>query len=193
MLNRTGGTASVEIGTSPAATPVRRVVRRDRMPRWTSSTSKLLSSAISLVEFTPTRMWQQGNALRESGGSQRMFATDLSRLALRIDECGDGDPSAASERLEVLQGIPLLNETVEAEMLAELLIDRKAVPASEPRDALHIATAAVNGVQFISTWNFKHILNPHLQAQIASVCRDAGFIPPVICTPEQLKATENDS
>ncbi len=112
---------------------------------------------------------------------------------LTLDECGDGDPSAASERLEVLQGIPLLSESVEAEMLAELLIDRKAVPASEPRDALHIATAAVNGVQFIATWNFQHILNPHLQAQIAATCRDAGFIPPVICTPEQLKVTEDDS
>jgi len=112
---------------------------------------------------------------------------------LTLDECGDGDPSAAKERLEILQGIPLLNQSDEAEMLAELLIDRKAVPASEPRDALHIATAAVNGVQFVATWNFKHILNPHLQAQIAATCRDSGFIPPVICTPEQLKVTEDDS
>jgi hypothetical protein len=110
-----------------------------------------------------------------------------------LDECGDGDPSAASERLEILQDIPLLNESDEAETLAELLIDRKAVPVSEPRDALHIAIAAANGVQFIATWNFKHILNPHLQAQIAGTCRDAGFIPPVICTPEQLKVTEDDS
>ena len=112
---------------------------------------------------------------------------------LTLDECGDGDPSAASERLEILQGIPLLNESEEAETLAEILINRKAVPASEPRDALHIATATTNGVQFIATWNFKHILNPHLQAQIAGTCRDAGFIPPVICTPEQLKVTEDDT
>jgi predicted nucleic acid-binding protein len=112
---------------------------------------------------------------------------------LTLDECGDGDPTAATERLEILQGIQLLDESDDAETLAALLIDRKAVPASEPRDALHIATAATNGVQFIATWNFKHILNPHLQAQIAETCRDAGFIPPVICTPEQLKATEDDA
>jgi hypothetical protein len=112
---------------------------------------------------------------------------------LTLDECGYGDPSAAAERLDILQGIPLLDESDEAEMLAELLIERKAVPASEPRDALHIATAVTNGVQFMATWNFKHILNPHLQAQIAGTCREAGFIPPVICTPEQLKATEDDS
>lgn len=112
---------------------------------------------------------------------------------LTLDECGDGDPTAATERLEVLQGIPILDESDDAEMLAELLIDRRAVPASEPRDALHIAIATANGVQFIATWNFKHILNPHLQAQIAGTCREAGFIPPVTCTPEQLKATEDDS
>lgn len=111
---------------------------------------------------------------------------------LTLDECSDGDSSAVAERLEVLRSIPLLNESDDAEMLAELLINRKAVPGSEPRDALHIATAATNGVQFIATWNFKHILNPHVQAQIAGTCREAGFIPPVICTPEQLKATEDD-
>ncbi|HEX3146642.1 MAG TPA: type II toxin-antitoxin system VapC family toxin [Gemmataceae bacterium] len=112
---------------------------------------------------------------------------------LTVDECGDGDPTAAAERLEVVRGLPLLDQTAGAEALAGLLIQRLAVPASEPRDALHIATAAVNGVQFIVTWNFKHILNPHVQAKIAESCREAGFVPPVICTPEQLRATENDA
>ena len=50
--------------------------------------------------------------------------------------------------------IPIWNASDEAETLAELLIDRKVVPESEPRDALHIAIAAANGVQFIATWNF---------------------------------------
>ena len=59
---------------------------------------------------------------------------------LTLDECGADDPSAASERLEILQGIPILDTSDEAESLAELLVDRKAVPATEPRDALHRAT-----------------------------------------------------
>lgn len=111
---------------------------------------------------------------------------------LTLDECGDGDPTAAAERLEILDGIPLLDQSAEVEALAGLLLQRLAVPASEPRDALHIATAAVHGVQFLVTWNFKHILNPHRQAKIADGCREFGFVPPVICTPEQLRATEND-
>ena len=112
---------------------------------------------------------------------------------LTLDECADGDSIAAAERLELVRGIPLLNESIDAELLAELLMKRFAIPVSEPRDALHIATAAVNGVQFIATWNFKHILNPHVQAKIGDACREAGFIPPVICTPEQLRATEDDA
>ncbi|WP_231616149.1 type II toxin-antitoxin system VapC family toxin [Novipirellula artificiosorum] len=112
---------------------------------------------------------------------------------LTLDECADGDPEAAAERLEVIREIPLLDQSSEAEALAGLLIERLAVPATEPRDALHIATAAVHGVQFIVTWNFKHILNPHLQGKIGDTCREAGYVPPVICTPEQLRLTEDDS
>lgn len=61
-----------------------------------------------------------------------------------------------------------------------------AVPATEPRDALHISLAAVNGVQFLATWNFKHIANANVRGLIEQTCRNAGFPPPIICTPEEL-------
>jgi hypothetical protein len=82
--------------------------------------------------------------------------------------------------------VELLDTTAAVEDLAAALVARKALPASQPRDAFHIAIAAVNGVRYLVTWNFKHIANPTLQSKIASVCRDHGFEPPVICTPEQL-------
>jgi len=118
----------------------------------------------------------------------RLFVSQLT-----IDECGDGDLDAAVERLEIVRDLPLLDESESAEDLAALLVARFAVPESQPRDALHIAVAAVHGVQFITTWNFKHIPNPHLQTRIAETCYEGGFVPPVICTPEQLAESENDS
>jgi len=130
-----------------------------------------------------TRDWWAGAPSR-----YRVFVSQLT-----IDECSDGDSDASAERLEVLRGIPLLDQTDRVESLAGLLIERVAVPKTEPRDALHIATAAVHGVQFIVTWNFKHILNPHLQGKIADTCREAGYVPPVICTPEQLRLTDDES
>ena len=93
----------------------------------------------------------------------------------------------------MLDGIELLAATEEVDNLAQALIDNHAIPATESRDAFHIAIAAVNGVQYLATWNFKHILNPSLQAQISLVCRENGYEPPIICTPEQLLEAQDDS
>jgi predicted nucleic acid-binding protein len=119
------------------------------------------------------------------------FHYELVLSQLTLDECAAGDPDAAAERLNVIHHLPLLDDSDAADRLADLLLKRRAVPESQPRDALHIAIASVHGVQFIATWNFRHILNPHLQARIADTCREAGYVPPVICTPEQLMVTEN--
>ena len=110
-----------------------------------------------------------------------------------VSECSDGDSSAALERMQILDGIELLGSSQDVDELAQALIDQLAVPATEPRDALHIAIAAVNGVQYIVTWNFKHILNPTLQTKIALVCRESGYEPPIICTPEQLLEVQDDT
>lgn len=85
---------------------------------------------------------------------------------LVLDECSEGDPSAAAERLEVVKDIDLLESSDEVDRLADALIAGKAVPASEPRDAFHIAIAAVNGVNYLLTWNFKHIANASLRGRI---------------------------
>ena len=60
-------------------------------------------------------------------------------------------------------------------------------------DALHIAVAAINGIDYLATWNFKHIMNPSTQHLIDAVCRNAGIESAVICTPEQLLVTYDDS
>ena len=112
---------------------------------------------------------------------------------LVVDECLAGDPDAAQERLDELAGIPRLVITDAARILADALMDGKAIPTSEPRDALHIAIAAVNGVQYLVTWNFKHIANATLREQINEVCRDNGHEPPIICTPEELAGMNDES
>lgn len=117
---------------------------------------------------------------------------DLLISELVLSECGDGDPAAAKDRLQALEGISLLAATEEVDVLAQALIDNHAVSATEVRDAFHISLAAVHGVQYLVSWNFKHILNPAVQAQIALVCRKSGFEPAVLCTPEQLLESQND-
>ena len=51
---------------------------------------------------------------------------------------------------------------------------------------MHIAVAAVHGLDYLATWNCKHIANPAMRGTIESVCRAAGYAAPVICTPPEL-------
>jgi len=118
---------------------------------------------------------------------------DLFVSQLVIDECLAGDSNAAQERIDELTGIPRLQVTDAARSLADALMDRKAIPASEPRDALHIGIAAAHGIQYLVTWNFKHIANATLRGRINRVCRDVGHEPPIICTPEEIAGTTDGS
>jgi len=103
-----------------------------------------------------TRTWWSS----ESG----RYQVYVSQLVL--DECAGGDPSAAAERLQEIQTVDLLASSSEVDDLAKALIAGKAIPASEPRDAFHIAIAAVHGVDYLLTWNFKHIANASLRGRI---------------------------
>jgi len=111
---------------------------------------------------------------------------------LVIDECGAGDPTAAQERIAAIAPLGQLVINDECHDLAAKLISSRAVPRTEPRDALHIGIAAVHRVQYLLTWNFKHIANAALRHQIESVCRDNGYKPPVICTPQELPMVDSD-
>jgi predicted nucleic acid-binding protein len=112
---------------------------------------------------------------------------------LVVDECLAGDPSAASERIDEIEDLTRVNVTDDARNLANALMAKGAIPESEPRDALHVALAAVHGIKYLVTWNFKHIANATLRYRINEVCRDNGFEPPIICTPEELAGMTDDT
>jgi hypothetical protein len=97
-----------------------------------------------------------------------------------------GDAAMAKKRLEELHFIPLLDVNQAAENLAQKLIVDGPLPTKAAVDALHIAVATVHGMDYLLTWNCKHIANAEMQGKVAAVCRESGFEPPVICTPEEL-------
>ena len=101
-------------------------------------------------------------------------------------EAGIGDPDAARARLSILASLTTLGATAQADGLAESLVRTTAVPQTAIRDAVHIAIAAANGVEYLVTWNFRHIANAVARPLIESACRLGGFAPPTICTPEEL-------
>ncbi|MEO8498010.1 MAG: type II toxin-antitoxin system VapC family toxin [Planctomycetota bacterium] len=108
-------------------------------------------------------------------------------------EAAGGDPDAAKRRLEVLDGIPVLNPLPEADEIVLALIDRLALPNHALTDAAHIAICVVHGIDYLLTWNCTHIANATYQPIIHDVCDDFGFAMPVICTPDQLMGNNDAS
>jgi len=106
--------------------------------------------------------------------------------SLVLEEISAGDADAAAARLRAVAEIPSLAIRPEAERLATKLVSSKAVPEGSARDALHIAIAAAQRIDYLLTWNFKHINNASTRALIASVVREFGFPCPVLCSPEEL-------
>lgn len=103
-----------------------------------------------------------------------------------LGEAGLGDPAAAALRLGALTGVPEIALTERASLLAQALVAQGPLPGKAALDALHIAVAVSGGVDYLLTWNFKHIANAAMRGQIDSVCRSHGYEPCIICTPEEL-------
>lgn len=102
-------------------------------------------------------------------------------------EISRGNADAAQQRLEVLESLTILESPLEEmSSLAEKLVFEGAVPLRAKTDALHIAIAAINGVEYLATWNFKHIANTSKLPLIHRVCENAGYTPTTICTPLEL-------
>ena len=106
--------------------------------------------------------------------------------ALVMQEAETGDDVAAEARVAALRGITLLEVTSAARDLARSLVAAAAIPPSAAADAMHVAIAATNGIEYLATWNCRHLANATMRAKIEGVCRAAGYRPPLICTPEEL-------
>jgi len=126
----------------------------------------------------------QQQATREWWQTRDRFELLVSQLV--IEEASGGDPQAAAERLKVLEGLPVLRASDEATALAQRLVNEGTLPKTAGADALHIALAVSGGVEYLLTWNCRHIANAAMRSRIEAVCRTSGYEPPVICTPVEL-------
>jgi len=110
--------------------------------------------------------------------------------ALVYQEAGKGDPVQARMRLAALKPFRMLDIDEEARTLAEKLVAGRGIPVEYPEDALHIAIAAVNGLDVIVTWNFAHMNNPFTRVRVRSIVEEHGYVCPEICSPEELLEAE---
>lgn len=142
-------------------------------------TSRVSRELVTAANQQVTREWWD----------DRRADFDLFISQFVVHECSAGDPDAARERLEAIAEIPELDVNEDAKVLAKELVIKVPLPEGAEIDALHVAIATVHGIDYLLTWNCKHIANAALRHQIEAVCRDHGFEPPTICTPQELLET----
>lgn len=115
---------------------------------------------------------------------RHQFTLYVSELTVR--EVGSGDKEAAQRCLKLLEDIPLLTLSLDCLAFAETLLEQQVLPSKAAEDALHIALATLHGMDYLLTWNFKHIANAIMRYRIEQICRASGYEPPIICTPQEL-------
>ena len=113
---------------------------------------------------------------------------DLYVSELVLEETAAGDLAIAAARHAALAGLPQLAQTQEVDALVARLLAQGIIPPSAAPDAGHIALAAVHAMNFLLTWNCKHIANALHRRRVEAVCAEAGLVCPIICTPHHLIA-----
>jgi predicted nucleic acid-binding protein len=136
---------------------------------------------VTAARQTITQEWWN-----EARGRYEIFIS-----VLVVEEAKAGDAVAAQRRSDAISGLPILEISDAAESLARHLIDEGLIPETSAEDALHIALATVHGMDFLLTWNFRHINTAEMKARIGAAIEELGYECPIICSPEELGGIES--
>lgn len=139
-------------------------------------TARNAAAIIQASRQLATREWWDGG----NSGFDLVTSTET------LIEAGEGNPEWARERLALLQGVRVLPVTEGVGDLARMLVASGLVPVIASPDAVHIALASVYHIDFLVTWNFKHIANPYIRERMRMSIEDSGYRMPVMCCPEEL-------
>lgn len=108
---------------------------------------------------------------------------DLYISQIVVDEISRGDIEMVNQRLEVIRDYPLLEVTEAVDDLASEFMAKSNLPPKAADDAIHIAVATVNNLDYLLTWNCKHIANAQIQKKLGEICSNLDYKLPIICTP----------
>lgn len=113
-----------------------------------------------------------------------LFECSISQVV--IDEASVGDATEIQKRLAIISGMSILAVMEEAEVLTQDIMAAGILPPHAFPDAAHVAVAAVHRIDYLLTWNCKHLANAQIVRRITKVCDSLGYKMPIICTPDEL-------
>jgi len=144
--------------------------------------AKTSNNLIVAGEQMVTRQWWETRK-----DSFQLYISDLV-----IQESSKGDASAAQRRLELCNNLSLLEIDEDVISLTQLLLRSGLFPPKASADAGHIAVASKHSIDYLLTWNCKHIASAQLIRRISNIVSVAGYYVPLICTPTELFEGQSD-
>jgi len=152
--------------------------------------TSIVSHATARPSADPATSVLQDQAKRWMDEQAIKYELVTSQIVLA--EAARGDPDAANRRLAMLAGIPVLDENLDADAVADALISRSLMPESARLDALHVAIAALAGVQYLLTKNCTHLANAHELPRVYRLLDELGLAGLLIATPFEFLGDPND-
>lgn len=146
------------------------------------------TSVISYLTGRPTRdmIIAAHKELTRQWWETRQPEFDAFVSELVLEEAARGDRESAARRMAAIKSFAVLKVNEAAVALAERLVEVGPIPRESAADALHIAIAAVHGMDYLLTWNCKHLANAAFRQRLEVLVAEAEYECPVICTPEEL-------
>jgi hypothetical protein len=146
------------------------------------------TSVISYLTARPTNLLIAAahQQITQDWWQHRRHEFELYASELVIRESQVGDALAAEQRLTIIEGLALLTIDGAALQMAEAVSKHLHLPERASADALHIGLSIVHGMDYLVTWNCRHIANARHRQRIEDICDSLGYVTPVICTPEEL-------
>ena len=143
---------------------------------FSSLVARQTTDLIATARQQTTRIWWQNDADRYS-----LFASEIVQL-----EAGAGDAEMAKLRLEYIASIPRLAYTNAAEQIADSLLHAGILPPKARTDAIHLGIATVHSLDFLVSWNCRHLANGFIYNRVVKHLTKSGYNVPYVCTPNQL-------
>jgi hypothetical protein len=103
-----------------------------------------------------------------------------------VNEIAIGDPVASKLRLKTSAKFSLLTMSKEIAELANRYFAEIHIPEKARTDAYHLAMATWHGMDYMVSWNCKHIVSARVRSIVDQVNSERNLATPVICTPEEL-------
>ena len=103
-----------------------------------------------------------------------------------LDEIQAGDPDAVARRLEMVERLPVLAFSDDVASLVQAYDQRLGFVGRARTDLLHIAFSVAYEIDYLVTWNCRHLAKGETIRRLADANVELGRFTPVIVTPEEL-------